>query len=239
MGSEGGRENSERIEQGRVGQRARSYTRTPRHVQYRCSQIPAAWDRAGGVFRARAGRDGAGVFPRAGARLGQPRSWRRGDRRAGWWHASVLGQAPARERSREERLEHACEVAWAVDKQLERRAIADAAEARVTAARGLIAAGGVDGPEDIDAVTRAFAACGRAPSGRNRQADLGPCRGCARPGEGALTTTSHVKRDTADRPGADRPADRSGAPDPSLIAAAIARAGIGFEATEHGRTCCG
>ena len=57
--------------------------------------------------------------------------------------------------------------------------------------------------------------------------------------EGALTTTLHVKRDTADRPGADRPADRSGAPDPSLIAAAIARAGIGFEATEHGRTCCG
>jgi hypothetical protein len=41
----------------------------------------------------------------------------------------------------------------------------------------------------------------------------------------------------AERPGADRPADRSGAPDPSLIAAAIARAGIGFEATEHGRTC--
>ena len=53
--------------------------------------------------------------------------------------------------------------------------------------------------------------------------------------EGALTTTLHVRRDTADRPGADR----SGAPDPFLIAAAIAWAGIGFEATEHGRTCCG
>jgi Mrp family chromosome partitioning ATPase len=32
----------------------------------------------------------------------------------------------------------------------------------------------------------------------------------------------------ADRPGADRPADRSRAPDPSLIAAAIARASIGL-----------
>jgi len=46
-------------------------------------------------------------------------------------------------------------------------------------------------------------------------------------------------RDGADRPGAGRPVDRSGAPDPSLIAAAVARAGIGFEATEHGPTCCG
>jgi hypothetical protein len=37
-----------------------------------------------------------------------------------------------------------------LDKQLQRRAVADAAEARVAAARGLIAAGGVDRPEDID-----------------------------------------------------------------------------------------
>jgi len=59
-----------RIEQGRVGQRARSYTQTPRHVQYRCIQIPAAWERAGGVFRAHARRGGAGVCARAGARLG-------------------------------------------------------------------------------------------------------------------------------------------------------------------------
>jgi hypothetical protein len=60
-----------------------------------------------------------------------------------------------------------------LDKQLQRRAVADAAEARVAAARGLIAAGGVDGPEDIDAVTRAFAARGRAPGRANHQADLG------------------------------------------------------------------
>ena len=45
------------------------------------------------------------------------------------------------------------------------------------------AAGGVDGPEDIDAVTRAFAARGRAPGRANHQADLGSCRGCAGPGE--------------------------------------------------------
>jgi len=31
----------------------------------------------------------------------------------------------------------------------------------------------VDGPEDIDAVTRAFAARGRAPGRANHQADLG------------------------------------------------------------------
>jgi hypothetical protein len=31
----------------------------------------------------------------------------------------------------------------------------------------------------------------------NRQADMGPCRGCAGPGEGALTTTLQGKRYTA------------------------------------------
>jgi hypothetical protein len=95
----------------------------------------------------------------------------------GWWHASVLGQAPTRERSWEERLEHACEVARCRTSSCSGNAVADAAEARVTAARGLIAARGVDGPEDIDAATRALAACGRAPGVPNRQADLGPCRG--------------------------------------------------------------
>ena len=155
----------------------------------------------------------------------------------GWWHSACW--AKRRRGSAAGRSAwHAREVARAIDKQLQRRAIADAAEARVTAVRGLVAAGGVDGPEDIDAVTRAFAAVGVRQEGQTVRL-IWPCRGCARPGEGALTTTLHVKRDTADRPGADRPADRSGAPDPSLIAAAIARAGIGFEATEHGRTCCG
>jgi hypothetical protein len=77
----------------------------------------------------------------------------------GWWHAACW--AKRRRGSAAGRSAwHAREVARAIDKQLQRRAIADAAEARVTAVRGLIAAGGVDGPEDIDAVTRAFAAVG-------------------------------------------------------------------------------
>src|SRR5215831_8653901 len=41
-GLEGGQENSERIEEGRVGRRARHIRESPRHVQCGCSQIPAA-----------------------------------------------------------------------------------------------------------------------------------------------------------------------------------------------------
>ena len=46
--------------------------------------------------------------------LGGFAAWRREAAALGWWHASALGQAPAPERNREERLKHAYEVARAV-----------------------------------------------------------------------------------------------------------------------------
>jgi len=129
MGSEGGRENSERIEQGRVDQRAPSYTRTPRHVQYRSSQILAATQAAREYARGR-GLDWDSLDParqvamlKGSAKasrkaksddLGYFAAWRLEAAALGWWHASVLGQAPAPERSREERSGHAYEVARAV-----------------------------------------------------------------------------------------------------------------------------
>ena len=226
MGSEGGRENSEGIEQGRVGQRAPSYTRTPRHVQCRCSQVPAASERARAAFSERTrdakqtareyargqGLDWDSLDParqvamlKGGTKasrkakahdLGDFVAWRREVAALGWWHASVLGQAPAPERSREKRLKRACEVA---------RAVGQAAAAARRGGRGRGAGRGGAGADRRRGGGRAGGhrcghtrlrrarACARKgkPSGRS-----GPCRGCAGPGKGALTTTLHVKRET-------------------------------------------
>ena len=129
-----------RIEQGRVGQRARSYTQTPRHVQYRCIQIPAAWERAGGLFRAHARRGSmrAGRGSIGSASILVARRWAA----LGWWHAACW--AKRRRRSAAGRSAwHAREVARAIDKQFQRRAPQRTGPSRVTAVRGLIASRGV------------------------------------------------------------------------------------------------
>ncbi|MGI4942110.1 MAG: MobF family relaxase, partial [Janthinobacterium lividum] len=122
-------------------------------------------------------------------------SWQRQARELAWRHESVLRPEQAQGMpERSERLEHAFEVGRELlDRQWQRRAVLDGADARVAAARALVASG-IEGPRDIDAVTRAFAQRGVRHDGQ----EVGLIWGVvtdARGQEGVkLTTTLHAAR---------------------------------------------
>ena len=84
-------------------------------------------------------------------------AWRAAATRLGYEHRSVLrphdiGPLP----SREQRLEAAFQAALPLlGKQFDRRAVIDGADARIAAAKGLIAAG-IGEASDVDLITRAF-----------------------------------------------------------------------------------
>lgn len=177
--------------------------------------------------------------------LGDWASWQRQAAELDWQHRSVLDpervRAPQALPERAARLEHAYQVALGLfDRALQRRAVVDGADARVAAARGLVAAG-VEGPEDIDAITRRFARQGVRQDGQ----DTGLVWGLATDAQGReavrLTTTLQAEREAelvALARGAA--ADRSGALTPQSLEAAVARVsgrtGVDFAASEHGRT---
>jgi len=131
MRSEGDRENSGGLSRGALAN-GHGHIREP----HATSNTAASRSPRRGSARAAFSEHtrGAGVCARAGARLGQPRSWWRGDgpRSAGGMQragpsAGARAQPGGAPGARGE-------VARAIDKQLQRRA--DAAEARVTAVRG-------------------------------------------------------------------------------------------------------
>ncbi|WP_239015922.1 MobF family relaxase [Novacetimonas hansenii] len=101
-------------------------------------------------------------------------SWQHTAAEIGYKHRSVLRPdeiAPERERA--ERLEHAYEAAQHVfDKQLQQRASLDGSDARIAAAKGLIAAG-IDTAADINAVTAAMSVCSLPVQ---KVSDLGGCQ---------------------------------------------------------------
>ena len=170
--------------------------------------------------------------------LGDFAAWHQQAAELGWRHGSVLRQAPIGPApSREARLEHAYTVALGVfDPVLQRRAVTEGAEARVAAARGLIAAG-VESPADIDAVTRAFARSGVRQDGRKTRLLWGKATDQYGQDVVRLTTTLHAEREAelvalAQAAAADRSADLPSA----AIDAAVARCGVDFAASEHGRT---
>ena len=186
--------------------------------------------------------------------LGDWASWRRQAAELGWQHRSVLdptkvGDARAVQTVREveagpdrdARLEHAYQVALTLfDKALQRRAVADGADARVAAARGLVAAG-VAGPEDIDAVTRAIATRGVRQDGQATGLVWGLVADAQGQEAVRLTTTLQAEREAElVRLAQAAAADRRGALGPAALDAAAARVeartGVDFAATEHGRT---
>lgn len=163
-------------------------------------------------------------------------SWQRQAAELGWRHESVL--RPDRVQAlpeRTERLEQAYQVGRVLlDQQWQRQAVLDGADARVAAARGLVASG-IESPADIDAVTRAFAGRGVRHDGQ----DVDLVWGLALDARGQeavkLTTSLHAVREqelvTLARAAAS---DRSGALAPGAIMAAVERSGRDF-AGEHGQ----
>ena len=179
--------------------------------------------------------------------LGDWASWRRQAAALNWQHRSVLdpakawtvAQAPGPER--DARLEQAYQVALdLLDAKLQRRAVADGADARVAAARGLVAAG-VAGPEDIDAVMRAFASRGVRQDGQATQLLWGVATDAQGQEAVRLTTALQAERETElVRLAQVAATDRSRALTPASLDAAVervgVRTGVDFAGSEHGRT---
>ncbi len=123
-------------------------------------------------------------------------AWRKTATTLGYEHRSVLRPdevVPVP--SREQRLETAFRAALPLlDKQFDRRAVIDGADARIAAAKGLIAAG-VDSADDIDAITRAF----RERGIRRRGEDVGLIWGVVKGTQGrdrvAITTTLDIREE--------------------------------------------
>jgi hypothetical protein len=164
-------------------------------------------------------------------------SWRRQAADLSWQPASVLRPDQVRPlASREARLEQAYAVGRdLLDRELQRRAVLDGADARVAAARGLIASG-IESAEEIGAVTRAFAQRGVRHDGE----EVGLLWGMATDARGQevvkLTTTLHADRETELVDLARAAAsDRSAALSPQAIAAAVARSGYDFTSTHGAR----
>lgn len=162
-------------------------------------------------------------------------SWRRQAEALDWEPASVLGREQVQALpERKARLEQAYAVGRELlDRELQRRAVLDGADARVAAARGLIASG-VESAEEIGAVTRAFAQRGVRHDGQ----EVGLVWGMATDARGQevvkLTTTLHADREAELVQLAQAAAaDRSVALSPQAIAAAAARSGYDFT-SPHG-----
>jgi hypothetical protein len=162
-------------------------------------------------------------------------SWRRQAEGLGWRPTSVLRPDHVQALlSREVRLEQAYAVGRdLLDRELQRRAVLDGADARVAAARGLIASG-VETAEEIGAVTRAFAQRGVRHDGQ----EVGLVWGMATDVRGQeavkLTTTLHAERE-AELVELARAAagDRSTALSSAAIAAAVSRSARDFTSA-HG-----
>ena len=209
------------------------------------------WDALDDVRKIGLAKQGVQGDPRQAKQddLGDWASWRRQAAALRWQHRSVLDPAraqagaakPESAADRDARLEHAYQVALTLfDRTLQRRAVAEGADARVAAARGLVAAG-VAGPEDIDAVTRAFASRGVRQDGQATQLLWGLATDAHGQDAVRLITALQTERETElvqlARAAA---ADRSGSLQAAALEAAVARVearmGVDFAGSEHGRT---
>ena len=164
-------------------------------------------------------------------------AWRRTAAAVGYTHRSVLkSDAPVSVPERARRLEEAYRVAAPLLARLfDRRAVIDGADARIAAAKGLIAAG-VDTPDDVDTVAQAFRERGIPRRGQDTALIWGTVKGNQGRDRTAITTTLDVQDEQrlirVARAGSR---DRSGAISPKQISAAIASFPEIDFGTEHGR----
>ena len=165
-------------------------------------------------------------------------AWRRQAQALGWTHQSVLNRVAGQEPPVcEVRISRAYEAALSLlDKALQRRAVLRGADARLAAARGLIASG-VESPADIDAVLDAFAAKGVQQGGERAKLIWGVTRDAHGREMFEVTTTLHIERERELIELARAAAgDRSAALTSADIDAAVARGDKDFSSTGHGRT---
>ena len=105
--------------------------------------------------------------------------------------AASFGRTDKRKGAREDRLEIAYQAALPVfDKELQRRASVEGADARVAAAKGLIAAG-VESPADVNAVTQAMRERGVMQDGERTSLIWGDVKGENGRDKVGITTALH------------------------------------------------
>ena len=213
----------------------------------------ADWDRMSPDERIRLLKGGAFASRTAkGDDLSDFASWRRQADALGYRHNSVLDPARTVEQITEaERLERAYAAgSRMLAREFGHRAVVKETDARVAAARGLIAAG-IAGAEDVDRVRHAFDGRGIVESGVTPQNDGGaavrttliavpvttadPHNEDVEVTEDRLTTKAHVSQESALIALARKHGrDRRGLLTPPEIKRAVAASGLDF-AGEHGR----
>jgi len=163
--------------------------------------------------------------------------WRRAAEALGYQHVSVLRpDAKQIAVSRDDRLEAAYQAALPVfDKELQRRASVEGADARVAAAKGLIASG-VDSPADVNAITQAMRERGVTQRGEHTSLIWGDVKGENGRDKVGITTTLHRDEEQKLIRHAQIAArDKSAALTSEQIAAAVKRHPELDFTTEHGR----
>jgi len=154
-------------------------------------------------------------------------AWRAQAARLGWEHKSVVVQGqPAPERSRVERMAHADQVAAPLLADvLAKRAVIGGGDVRLAAARGLIAAG-IEGTDDVGALTRAWARDGVQQDGQRtallwRPVDKHRVRITTELHRDQEAELVHLARGAA--------ADRTLSLDGGEIAGAVKRSGLSYD----------
>ena len=124
-------------------------------------------------------------------------AWRKMAESIGYEHRSVLRPDDIQpELSREERLEAAYRAALPLlEKHFDRRAVIDGSDARVTAAKGLIVAG-IESPEDVSTLTRAFRERGINRRGETAALVWGSVAGKQGKEKISITTTLEEREET-------------------------------------------
>ena len=161
-------------------------------------------------------------------------AWHEQAKALNWRHKSIFQRkTPPIELSQDERTACAYRTALPLlESELARRAVLSGSDARVAATRGLIESG-LEGPDDINRVTRAFREHGVRQSARTTVLLWGHERGR---GEVKVSTALHVEQERElIRLAATTAADRSASLSPDSIARAVARSGLDFSG-EHGAT---
>lgn len=130
--------------------------------------------------------------------VGDLEAWRQTASSVGYEHRSVLRpDEPIPVLEREQRLEIAYRAAMPLlEKQFDRRAVLDGSEARIAAARGLIASG-VEAAEDVNAIMQAFQERGIKRRGESAALIWGTVKGAQGRDRVALTTTLEVQEEKA------------------------------------------
>jgi hypothetical protein len=157
--------------------------------------------------------------------LSDAAAWRLAAAGIGYEHRSVLRPDQKQKKvSRDDRLEAAYQSALPVfDKELQRRAAVEGADARLAAAKGLIASG-VESPADVNAITKAMRERGVTQRGEHTSLVWGDVKGENGRDKVGITTTLHRDEElmlvaSARAAGQDRTAALS----PDQIAAAVKR----------------